>query len=517
MANIQTETSKIDSRKTAENKGFLLPYQLDWVFDEHRFKLCEKSIRIGMTFAQEFKVVRGRMASKADYLHTSVSQGVAMQFIRECQFWIDQYKIHGSSIGESEYVDELDNNTLCRAQYIEFPNRSRIYSFSSSPNAMRGFGGEVGIDEAAFHRYLPELIKGAGGRAMWGDPVSIWSSHHGKGEFYQLIERERANPETKWSIHTVTLPDAIEMGLLDKINSTKGLSMTPEQFIADTKAMLGSLEAYEEECLCKPRESGTPIASWFDLRSCEQDYFVFTCEIEGNAGENDLVDPSVQELLDDNVFLQLPRDKRYSLGYDIARTGHLSSVYIIETDGKIHRTAMNIKMHRCKFTSQKQVVEQALKTLPGLTGSGDKGGLGRETCENLEFEFRGRFTGVDFSIFKPHLGGKLGAAIAEHRLLIPKDPKQEIAYDIHGISSKVLATRTTYTESRNPANALSHCDIAWSAALAVANAEDGDTGPCKFEAAGTQKPEATGESAWRRSRRPDHSGDGDGPWRDGKE
>lgn len=483
MANIQTDISKLDCRKTAERKGFLLPYQLNWVFDTNRLKLCEKSIRIGMTFAQEFDVVRGRQIEKTDYLHTSISQGVAMNFIRECRFWIDQYKIKGASIGETEYINELDNNTVCRAQHIEFPNGSRIYSFSSSPNAMRGFGGKVGIDEAAFHRYLSELIQAVAGRAMWGDPAAIWSSHHGKGEFYQLIERERANPDTKWSIHSITLPDAIDMGLLDKINSTKGLKMTREEFIADTKAMLGSLEAYEEECLCKPRESGTPIASWGDIRSCEQTYVIFTCQIEGNAKQLDLIDPSVQELLDDNVFLQLPRDKRYALGYDIARTGHLSSIYIIDTDGKTHRTVMNIKLHKCKFPSQRAVVAQAFETLHGLTGSGDKGGLGRETCEELERMFPGRFTGVDFSIFKPHLGGKLAAAIADHRLILPREP-EEIGYDIHGISSKLLATRMTYTESRNPANALSHCDIAWSVALAVANAEDGtDYGPCICEPA----------------------------------
>jgi len=487
MANIQTDVSKIDSRRDAAKRGFLLPYQLDWVFDENRFKLCEKSIRIGMTFAQEFDVVRGRLTSTVDYLHTSVSQGVAMQFIRECQFWLDQYKVRGSQLGETEYVNELDGNTLCRAQYIEFPNKSRIYSFSSSPNAMRGFGGEVGIDEAAFHRYLAELIKGAGGRAMWGDPVSIWSSHHGKGEFYQLIERERANPNSKWSLHSITLPDAIEMGLLDKINSTKGLSMTPAEFIADTQAMLGSLEAYEEECLCKPREDGTPIVTWFDLRACEEDYHVFSCQIEGNAGERDLLDPSVEELLRDNVFLQLPRDGRYSLGYDIARTGHLSSIYIISTDGKKHRTVMNVKLHKCKFPSQKRVVAQAFQTLRGLTGSGDKGGLGRQTCEDLEFEFPGRFTGVDFSVYKPHLGGKLAAAISEHRLALPKSDSEEIAYDIHGISSKQLATRMTYTESRNPVNSLSHCDIAWSAALAIANAEDGEFGPVEAWAAAPDK------------------------------
>ena len=42
MANLQSDLSKIDSPKDAAKRGFLLPYQIAWVYDEHRFKICEK-------------------------------------------------------------------------------------------------------------------------------------------------------------------------------------------------------------------------------------------------------------------------------------------------------------------------------------------------------------------------------------------------------------------------------------------------------------------------------------------
>lgn len=482
MSNIQTEVSKIDSRKTAEKKGFLLPYQLDWAFDPARFCIGEKSIRIGFTFAQEFKACRGRLLDRVDYLHSSVTQGVALQFIRECNFWLEQYKVKGISLGEMDFVGELDD-IKPKAFYIEFPNGSRIISFSSSPNAMRGFGGEVGLDEIAFHRKMAEMIKGAGGRSLWGDPVSMWSSHNGKGEFYHFVQKVLADPNTKWSHHKVTIVDAIEQGLVEKINEVKGTNFTRESFLEDCRTAVGSPEAFEEECMCNPRESGTPVASWLDIQAAEQDYPIFSCQIEGNASQSDIIDPSVQELLDANPFLELEKDKRYALGYDIARTGHLSSIMVIDTDGKNHRIVLNIKLHKSKFPSQRKVVAQAFETLRGLTGSGDKGGLGRETCEELERMFPGRFTGVDFSVFKPHLGSKLAAAFADHRIIIPRHP-DEIAYDVHGISSKQLATRLTYTESKNPVNALSHCDMAWSLALAIANAEDGDSGVTGIESAG---------------------------------
>lgn len=484
MANIQTDVSKIDSRKTAERKGFLLPYQLDWVYDENRFKICEKSIRIGWTFAQEFWAVRGRLATKTDYLHSSVTQGVALNFVRECGFWIEQYKIRGTSIGETDYVDEL-NNINARALYIEFPNKSRIVSFSSSPNAMRGFGGAVGLDEIAFHRCMAEMIKGAGGRAVWGDPVSMWSSHHGvSSEFNQFLRKLRADENCRWSIYRVTIEDALDMGLLDKINSTKGLKLTREEFLADCKTMVGSLDAYDEEFMCNPKEDGLPLVTWYDLSAAQADYPIIHHQIEGDAGPNDRTDPSVEELLRDNVFAALPRGGRYALGYDIARTGHLSSINIIGTDGKNHRHELMVNLHKCKFPSQRAVVAQAFDTHRYLTGAGDKTGLGRETCEELERMFPGRFVGVDFGAAKPHLAGKLAAAFADRRMTIPAKP-EEIAYDIHGVSTKQLTTRMSYVESRNPCNQYSHCDMCWSLALAIANAEDGDAnlGPVFVESA----------------------------------
>ncbi len=507
MANIQTEISKIDSRKHAEQRGFLLPYQLAWVFDDSRLKLAEKSVRIGWTFAQEFSVVRGRLATTTDYLHGSVTQGVAQQFIRECGFWLDQYKIKGTSIGEIDYVNELEN-IAARAQYIQFPNKSRIIAFSSSPNAMRGYGGEVGLDEIAFHRFMAAMLKSAGGRAMWGDPVSMWSSHCGvDSEFNQFILREQANPKSKWSRHKVTIVDAIDQGLLDTINRTRGTNFTREAFLEDCRAMVGSDDAYEEEFMCNPRESGTPAVSWYDIRAAEEDYYIFSCQITGNAGQWDPIDPSISELLDDNPFLQLDRSKRYSLGYDIARTGHLSSVMLLETAGKEHRIAMHILMHQCKFPSQQKVIELAFQTLPYLSGSGDKTGLGMATCEALEDLFPFRFFGVNFSAFKPYLGSRLAAAFADRRIKTPK-AYGEIGYDVHSIATKQTGTRMSYTERKNPANSLSHGDMAWALALAITNAEDGADGIGLMEGAGEELPEYYGGgSSWEASRYPDHSDD----------
>lgn len=509
MANVQTEISKIDKQKTAEKKGYLLPYQIKWVFDDSRFKLCEKAIRVGLTFAQEFAVVRGRVMGNSDYLHSSVTQGVAMNFIRECNFWINEYKVKGTSLGETDFVNDLDQ-TSQKALYIEFPNKKRIVSFSSSPNAMRGFGGEVGLDEIAFHRNMADMIKGAGGRSLWGDPVSMWSSHNGvDSEFNRFLIAERAKgKDSKWSIHRITILDAIAQGLVEKINEVKKTNFTREIFLQDCEAAVGGREAFEEEGLCEPRERGRSAISWFDIQTAQSDYQIYSVQVEGDAHKGDDIDPVVAQLLRENPFTLLDPQKRYSLGFDIARSGHLSSIIVSETDGKKHRVVMHLKLHKCKFASQRELVALGLRTVRGLTGEGDNTGLGMQTCEELEGKFPGRFTGVNFSAFKPYLGGKLTGAFEDGRIVIPSK-EEEIAYDVRGIKTAQSGTRVIYQESRNPVNALSHCDFAWALAMAITNAEDGDGGgPCKAAPATDNGQRAMGNGSGDRGyTRPDNTGD----------
>ncbi|MDD5698012.1 MAG: hypothetical protein PHH77_05300 [Victivallaceae bacterium] len=502
--NIQTEISKLDRPEVAAKKGYLLPYQVEWAYDESRFTACEKSVRVGITYAQEFKVVRERqIKGKGDYLHSSVTQGVALNFIRECQFWIDLYKIKASSIGETEYYDEL-TKTQERALYIEFTNKQRIVSFSSSPNNMRGFGGAVGLDEIAFHRKMREMMKGAGSRSLWGDPVSMWSSHNGaESEWNMFLQRERAlGDKSKWSIHRVTILNAIDQGLVEKINEVKKTNFTRQGFLEDCKAAVGSQEAFEEECLCIAQDRGDPAVSWYDIQNASKDYRIVSIDVSGDAREGDDIDPSVAALIRDNPFGGLDPRKRYSFGYDVARTGHLSSVWVNETDGKNHRLVLHIKLHKCKFSSQRELLVLGLDTLKGMSGSGDSTGLGMQTCEELHDRYRERFTPVNFGAFKPYLGGKLRGAFEDGRQIIPREP-EEIAYDIRALKTAQVGTKVSFTESKNPVNPLSHCDIAWSDALAITDAEDGENlGPCRMAPAGTSPDYESGDrSNWMRPNR----------------
>ena len=478
MARIQSGLLKIDSPSYLAKQFKMLPYQVKWAYDDSRFTACEKSIRVGLTYAQEFKVTRRRIIpGNGDYLHSSVTQGVALNFIRECKVWLERFKCVAKSMGEMEYSNTLDGIKE-RAYYIEFDNGQRIISFSSSPNNMRGFGGEVGLDEIAFHRKMAEMMKSAGGRSLWGDPVSMWSSHNGAdSEWAQFLAAERLKGgASKWSIHRVTIRAAVDQGLVERINEVKGTNFTREGFLADCEAAVGSREAFAEECLCEPAERGAAAISWADIQHAQSDYEIYSVQLEGDARKGDEIDPCAEQLLESRFFELLDPSRRYSLGYDVARNGHLSSIPILETNGREHRTVMHLKMHNCKFPSQRAVMRSLFEHCGGLSGAGDKTGLGMQICEELEDLYPGRFTGVNFGTHKPHLGAVLKGAFEDQRITIPQNP-DEIAYDVRGVKLKTSGIKTLYTESKNPVNPLSHCDFAWSLALAIANAEDGDAGP----------------------------------------
>lgn len=499
MANVQTKLSRIDNERKVRSDAYLLRYQVEQAFNEARLRAWEKSVRIGASYEKAFEAIRDRLIpNKGDYLHSSVTQQVALGFLEDCEFWLGTYQAAGAVLSrtEDEYVEPLvdDNENPVhdaagepiyvkqKAFEWKFDTGQRLRVFSSNPQALRGFGGAVGVDELAFHVRMSAMLQAAGSRAMWGYPVSLWTSHNGEdSEWNMFLRRERqAADKSLWSIQRTTLPDAIEDGLVEKINETRGLSMTREEFVEQTKALLGSIEAYEEECLCIARMRGMPAIPWIDILAAQRDYHVDCRTVVGDARQGQQVDPSVEALIGENVWASLDKTKRYSLGYDVARNGHLSSIFVNETDGREHRCVLNIRLHKCKLPSQREFIEQGMRALPGMTGAGDSTGLGLQVCEELSDKFVGRFTMVNFSTFKLHIVGRLRGAYQDGRVIIPRQP-EDIAYDVRGILCQTNGIRTIYAESKNPANEHSHCDIAYSQALAVADAEDAAGGPVSWE------------------------------------
>ena len=78
------------------------------------------------------------------------------------------------------------------------------------------------IDEAAFHDNLPELLKAALAFTMWGGRVHVISTHNGaENPFNEMVNDIRAG-RRPFSLHRVTLDDAIADGLYHRICTKAG-------------------------------------------------------------------------------------------------------------------------------------------------------------------------------------------------------------------------------------------------------------------------------------------------------
>jgi phage FluMu gp28-like protein len=164
---------------------------------------------------------------------------------------------------------------------IKFVNGSRIIAFSSNPQAMAVYGGDVGMDEFARHPQAEELWETAVGRMTLGHDMAVWSAHCGDDTlFYRFAQEARAG-KGPWNLYyRVTMPDAIDFGLLEIVNRERGTQLTKEQFLADCRAWAGSEHSYQQTYMCNPVPGGSAIVEWSAIERCRSEYKIERVHLE---------------------------------------------------------------------------------------------------------------------------------------------------------------------------------------------------------------------------------------------
>jgi len=536
-----------------EASRIFLPYQLCWIFDDAPLRLAEKSVRIGWTFADAFKNVRKRLRHpRRDYLFSSKDQTTAIEYVNTCYQFCQLFNhtksilSHGIEDWKVPVFKDGKNTGFTedfKVGYIKFDNRSRILSFSSNPHALRAYGGDVGLDEFAFHADAQTLWASASGRTTWGFDLAIWSSHNGNDSIFYTFCREAARgslsraqgslgraaseesipspltgrgqgegslpspggegqgegglPQRSsnisalriphsalpvWNHYRVTLPDAIESGLVEKINQVRGTRLTREQFLQDCKRRARLPEVFEQEYMCNPMGGTECIVKLAEIDRCRFEY-----EIE----RLDLEEKEVFELFDEyrpetqftrereitnfihQAFAQLfaSRD-RHRLGFDVAASGrgNLTVIYVdrlLEGQGGPVELAGLFTCRTQDWHFIKTVLYTFMLRLNSVSVCGDETGLGRQICWETSRRFPGTFDSVNFSSEKNNIGFLLMNQLAVAEKRFPRGQQYEdIACDFAALRKHYTGTRWLFTEAQNPLNPASHCDIAWAAGLA---------------------------------------------------
>lgn len=478
----------IDIDSDAALGRYFLPYQLTWIADDSTMRLAEKSVRIGWTYCDGFKNVRKRLHhKKRDYLFATKDQQSAIEYLNYCKEFAELFDYtrsilsHGEDTMKVEAEDESGKKFTQEVKfgYIKFDNGSRIIAFSANPYAMAVFGGDVGLDEFAKHQQAEKLWETAQGRITWGYDIGVWSAHDGTDKLFYQFSREAMAGKGDWSHYKVTMQDAVDMGLCEKINSITGKNTTRDQFIQDCKNRARLPEIYEQSYNCNPSGSVSAIVPWTSILQCRVDrpldrFHFEAAEVIAMFGEfrkeTQIVrQRKIAEFIKATFARLFNNPQQYRLGFDVAASGN-GDLACIYTDRKESGQFKLDGLFTCRtddWDFLKTVLWTFMKNLPAVKGAGDETGLGKQICWETTQEFRGLFMGVNFSSKKHDMGFVLMNQLQAAEKILPlAEEHDDIAHDYFGMRKISRGNKWYFSESRNLMNPASHCDIGWAGALA---------------------------------------------------
>lgn len=363
----------------AKRGDYLTPYQKAWVNDPAPVKIAEKSRQIGWTWAEAFDSVskRFRRTQPRDlnYWYSATDESAGAEYIEYCAWFAKKL----FSAVADQFTDQVEapetRKGFVTAHCIRCPNDTRITAMSSNPRRFRGKKGDVRVDEAAFHDDAEGMHDAASPATQWGGTYATWSTHNGEGAlFNQFIKTARkiyaalgidpdhpiVTPfdvlEAKaielgvgpvFSYHRVTIIDAIDAGIVEKINEATGQSLTREKFLQRIKLKVRSIDALNQEYYCIASADATAWLPYKLIESCESD----------QVPQPVLIDPDNRSI---------PPIRNYQggpvyLGVDVGRIKDLSVIPVCELVGDVLWPRMILSLERIDIPDQVYLITRVVK------------------------------------------------------------------------------------------------------------------------------------------------------------
>lgn len=439
----------------ADPKALFLPYQSRWINDISRLKLGEKARQIGWSWATAYACVRrtGLKGAKNDQWVSSRDDLQARLFIDDCKLWADVVQIAATDLGELVIDKELRQS----AYVVEFANGRRIHSMSSNPDAQAGKRGGRVLDEFALHPDPRKLWSIAYPGITWGGALEVISTHRGTHNFFNGLVREireAGNPKGI-SLHTVTLQDALDQGLLFKLQQKlpaddERQAMDEAEYFDFVRAGSADEESFQQEYMCRPADDDVAFLEYDLIASCEYARDVDWKELEG---------------------------KELYAGVDIGRKKDLTVLWVFERLGDVLYTRHVEAMQNMRKSTQEAVLWPWFERCARICI--DATGLGIGWADDAQDKFgEHRVEAVTFTSFvKESLAYPVRSAMEDRTLRIPYDPA--IRADLRSLTKQTTAAgNIRFTAERTPDG---HADHFWALALAK-HAASTPAAPIEFTA-----------------------------------
>ena len=452
----------------------LTEFQREWIDDKSRYKIGVKPRRAGFTFASSLEIPLEMVETPSKWFLASRTQDTAKEGCREVQRHLRAFKMATDAASEIHEIatDIWFQDMQLTKFYIELPNGSQFHAMTAHPDAMRGFGGNVLLDEFGFHRDSHELWKATYAAILRGHRVEILSTpNYQQGKYFETARkvgatrgRPPADAELRgsyrwrrgiWSVHWLDIHTAIPQ--LAKIGV--------EIDIDELREAAGDEESFEQEFCCaflSSSEMWIPLEMIAAARSA-----LATAEWDP--------DREVEGLL-------------YA-GMDIARRKHLTVIWVDEVIGDVAFARGVIRMEKTPFQAQYQQAKAVLKHPKLRRMCIDETGIGMMLAEQAKTEFGYKVEPVTFSLaMKEEMSVLLRQRFEEKLDKIPQDTPW-IEKAIAAVKREPTASGALrFDAARTDAG---HADEYWAKALAdLAHGKKSDVGPPEFVSSGVKRPSA---------------------------
>ncbi len=408
----------------------------------------EKARQIGLSWSSAYRVVAQTSAVGARYDSwvSSRDEIQARLFLDDCKAFAGVLNVAANDLGE-RVIDDVHRLT---ARVLEFANGRAINSMSSNPNAQAGKRGSRLLDEFALHPDPRLLYAIAYPGITWGGSMEIVSTHRGTANFFNdLVEeiKHKGNPKG-FSLHTITLVDALDQGFLAKLKA-KLPAEDPRQTMDEAayfdfiRAGCPDEETFQQEYMCRPSDDKSAFLTYDEIAAC--------CY----SGDAQWEIP-----LDD-----LAREQELYLGVDVGRDHDLTVFWLLSRIAGLWLTRRVICLQNQTFDSQEKELYSLLE-IPTLRRCCiDQTGIGRQFCERAQQRFgQYKVEGVSFTApVKESLAYPLRAVFEDKAIRIPRD--RAIEADLRAVKKDTTAAgniRFTADRGKN-----GHADRFWALALAI--------------------------------------------------
>jgi len=447
--------------KPADLETLMLGYQSRWILDRTRLKIAEKARQIGWTWATAYALVRRKSRNDAtlDAWVSSRDELQARLFLKDCKSFADMLHIGAKDLGECVFTE---GDKVYSAYVLRFDNGLRIHSMSSNPDAQAGKRGDRVLDEFALHPDPRTLYSIAYPGITWGGQLEMFSTHRGSDNYFNtLIQEIKGDNPKGFSLHTVTLQDALDDGFLFKLQQKlpkddERQDMVEADYFDFTRSQCADEDTFNQEYMCKPSDDATAFLGYDEIGKCYFD--VDEAKVE--------CDWSLQKLSRVNNPLYF--------GLDMGRKNDLSDLYVFEHVGGVLVERAHESLQNRTFREQKSTFWPYFELPQMRRGQIDNTGLGMQFAEEAQERF-GSFK-VEAVTFtnqaKSDLAYGLRTRIEDVRIRFKRTPKVESA--LRAIKKETTSTGAIrFAADRGPGG---HADEFWSMAMTVGAAAGKDGG-----------------------------------------